>query len=185
MRLSEVIAATFHTLGQELPDTALALMCADLEGYPTDGVMLALSRCRKELRKVTLADILDRIPGGHPGVEEAWSMVAKALTDEGVTVVMTDEISEAFGRALDLNDDPIAARMAFKETYTRLIAEAREARKPVKWWPSLGHDASGREGALQDAARRGRLTQAHVAGLLPNNQPPAESVRALVDGGPK
>jgi hypothetical protein len=179
MKLSEAVAMTFHAMGQDLPDMALAMICSDLEGYPMDGVATALSRCRKELRKVTLADILERIPGGHPGAEEAWSIVAKALTDEQVTIVWTQQIAEAFGRALDLNDDPVAARMAFKETYTRLVAEAREAGTRVTWTATLGWDAAGRDGPLQDAVCKGRLTQAHVAGLLPNLQPPPEEVSAI------
>ena len=181
MELHAALTATFRAMGQDMPDMAIMLIAADLENEPKEGVMVALNRCRKELRRITLADILDRIPGGHPGVEEAWSIVAKALTDERVTVVMTDQISEAFGRALDLNDDPVAARMTFKEVYTRLVAEARDCGKPIKWWPSLGYDAANREPVLQEAVRKGRLTQPHVAGLLPYSQPPAEAVQALIE----
>ena len=168
-------------LGQEMSGAAIAMMAKDLSGIPEAGVMQALSRCRKELRKITLADILNRVPGGHPGAEEAWSIVAKALTDERVTVVWTQEISEAFGRALDLNSDPVAARMAFKEVYTGLVARSRDEGRPVKWIPSLGQDPLGREAALFEAERLGRLTRAHVVGLLPYRENPHQSIQALIE----
>lgn len=182
MKLHEAVAATYAAVGQELSDLALTAICMDLKGYPGQALGVALGRCRKELRKITLVDIIDRIPGGLPGPEEAWAMVAPSLNDERVTIVWTDEMSAAFGVALGLQDDPVAARMAFKETYSRLRSEARDKGIPVIWRASLGSDPSGREGPLLDAAEKGRLPAAHIQTLLPHLEPAHPRVAALLAG---
>lgn len=113
-----------------------------------------------------LLDVL-RTMDGRPNVEEAWATVAKSLNDEGATIVWTEEMAYAFGVALGLQDDRIAARMAFKEAYEAAVKDARREGKQTRWMPSLGHDVSGREGPLIEAAKKGRLTLSHVRGLLP------------------
>lgn len=172
MQLHEAVAVTYAAMGQELTDAALTVIVGDMENLPLPSVLAALQRCRKELRRISLSDILERIPGGHPGAEEAWAIVAPALSDERISLVWTDEMSQAFGVALNLSDDPVAARMAFKETYSRLIAEARDSGKPIKWTPSLGHDKQGRESALVEAVTKGRLTATHAMRLLPADVSP-------------
>ncbi len=185
MKLYEALTATFAAVGQDMSDVAIALISRDLAQYPLKDVFAALSRCRKELRRIALADILDRIPGGHPGPEEAWGIVAKALADERVSIVWTDEISAAFVAALNLQDDPVAARMAFKETYARLVAESRDQSKPIVWRASLGHDPHGREAVLIEAAEKGRLTAHYVAKLLPYRDAPHPRILALIGEKPE
>ena len=182
MKLQEAVAATYAAVGQEISDLTLYAVCNDLKGYPTQGIGAALQRCRKELRRISLVDILDRIPGGLPGPEEAWAIVAPSLNNENITVVWTDEISQAFGVALGLPDDPVAARMAFKETYAKLRSEARDAAKPVTWRVSLGHDRNGRSGPLLEAVAKGRIPIIHAQSLLPLSQPPSERVATLIQG---
>ena len=184
MKIQDALIATFAAVGQDMPDVAVAMMTKDLSGYAAVDIGTALSRCRKELRRITLADILDRIPGGHPGVEEAWSIVAKTLNDESASIVWTDEIRTAYGAANDLRDDPIAARMAFREVYSRLVAESRDQKKPLNWTASLGTDVYGRESALQLAVEKKRLSAQYVAGLLPHLDAPAPQVLALIEVKP-
>lgn len=172
MDLPEAVIATLAVMGQEMPDVGLRALLAELRQHPERDVLLALTRCRKELRKLTLADILDRLPNGHPGVEEAWAIVSKTLNDEAVSIVWTGEMAEAFGEARALGDDPVAARLAFKEVYSRLIQEARAMNAKPSWRASLGHDPRGRESAIQEAVAKGRLTQAHAARLLPDLSEP-------------
>lgn len=167
MKLHEAIAVTYAAMSHEVSDAALKVMVADLSAYPLDGVLVALSRCRKELKRLSLADIIDRIPGGHPGPEEAWAQVSVALNDESVTLVWTEPMREAFFVANKLQDDPIAARMAFKETYTRLVAIAREKAQPPIYCATLGHDATGRVAALEQAVEQGKLSAKYVHKLLP------------------
>lgn len=180
MKLHEAVAATYAAVGQELSDMALAMICNDLNGYDPKALAVALSRCRKELRRISLADILDRLPGGLPGPEEAWALVAPALDDENVTIVWTQEIAEVFGVAQNLRDDHVAARMAFKEAYTTIKARARDDGRMVTWIPSLGHDAGGRSGPILDAAEKGRIGVDRVRALLPNLDPEDARVAALL-----
>ncbi len=166
MKLHEAVIATYGAVGQEMSDGAIALIVRELEPYPAGDVAVALSRVRKELRKITLVDILDRIPGGHLGPEEAWAIVAPTLNDERVTVVWTEQISQAFGAALGLQDDAVAARMAFKEVYGKLLGEARSNNVQPRWFPSLGHDPHGRDTAILNAVEKGRLTAESAQRLL-------------------
>jgi hypothetical protein len=152
--LLETVKATYLVVGQEIPDIALLEIVAELERYDQKYVLEALTRCRRELRRITLADILDRLPGGHPGPEEAWAIVSQTLTNEYLSIAWTSEMAEAFGVARALGDDQVAARMAFKETYTRLISTARAKNTPVQWRVSLGYDPAGRELAYQEVAKR-------------------------------
>jgi hypothetical protein len=108
--------------------------------------------------------------------------------DEEGSVVWTDEMAAAYGIAAPLirEGQHVAARMAFLETYEKLLSNARAERVAPRWTPSLGHDPSLRAAALQDAERRGRLTQAHVAGLLPGPDRDAAlaNARLLTDTRP-
>ena len=103
-------------------------------------------------------------PDGHPSADEAWAMVPK---DEAVSVVMTEEMLEAWGIAKSLLDlgDMIAARMAFKSAYMRLVDSNRNAGIKIKWVPSLGHDKRGREACILEAVRLGRIGTDHAKRL--------------------
>lgn len=129
----------------------------------------------------TISEILDaaRSLDGRPDAEAAWATVARALNDEGVTVVWTQEMAEAFGVALGLREDRVAARMAFKETYTRLVQEARASGRSVAWSPALGHDPMGREGPVAAAVKEGRLPSSSLT-LIPDRSQPTHQVRALM-----
>jgi hypothetical protein len=110
------------------------------------------------------ADVIAQIVGEaandrRPGPEEAWA-IAIHSADEARTVVWTEEIAQAWGiaKGIAANGDDVGARMAFKEAYTRLVAEARAALRPATWSASLGHDPEQRDKAIE---------RAQVAGLLP------------------
>ncbi len=57
--------------------------------------------------------------------------------DESTSVVWTDEMCQAWGVAAPLleDGDKVGARMAFKESYARLIEEARQHRAEIKALP--------------------------------------------------
>ena len=181
MKLHEAIAITYAAVGQELTDSALKVLVLDLSGYPLDGVLKSLSRCRKELRRITLADIIERIPGGHPGAEEAWALVKAGLADEGETLCMTEPMKIAFFAATGLSDDAIAARMCFKEVYEREVAIARERGGAIQWHMSLGHDPMRREQRVLEAARLGRISIEHAKVLLPSLPDSMTKLLALAD----
>lgn len=181
MTLTEAVKGTYAVIGQSMTDTELAIIVSDLAVYPPTAVLTALTRCRRELKRITLSDIIDRIPGGHPGVEAAWAMVSTVIRDEQASIVWTDEMRQAYGVAMALADDPVAARMAFKESYLAQIGEARARGQLVKWSVSLGWDKQRREIVVKEAVEKGRLTHASALAYCPDLMLPntSESQRLI------
>ena len=172
--LLEAVAVTAELCGRVFSEAAARVFVADLSAYPEDQVIGALTRCRKECRGLlTVADVVSRLDDGRPGAEEAWAMVPKS---ESETAVWTTEASQAFGVAVRLLDrgEEVAARMAFKETYLRMVAQAREHGDPVKWHVSLGHDQHARSGPILEAVKAGRIAPDQAQEYLP--APIAEDV---------
>jgi len=118
----------------------------------------------------TPADIIaliDKIrPDGRPGADEAWAMIPM---DEYTSAVMTQEMAEALHIAQPLIDegDKIAARMSFKEAYTRIVESNKRNGVKPSWFPSIGQDKEGRDTVLAEAVRLGRMTADRAIGLLP------------------
>lgn len=165
--LIKAVMVTAELMGTALSADGARVMCDDLDAYPEPQVMGALTRCRREVRnRLTLADIIARLDDGRPGPDEAWAMIPRS---EAETVVWTDEMAQAHGAAAPLLEagDQIAARMAFREAYARLVTQARADRLPTRWMPSLGHDRDGREKPLREAVQLGRLQSDAVTKLLP------------------
>lgn len=173
-RVLEALAVVAELTGAELSVAAARSFADDLMLYPTEQVLDALSRCRRELKgRLTLASVIERLSDERPGAEEAWAMLPM---NEDVTVVWTEEMAQAWGIAASLMDDRVAARMAFKEKYTALVQKARTERRPAKWTASLGRDARGRESVLAEALTLGRLSPNYVRGLLPHFTQPHPSI---------
>lgn len=165
--LIQAIAVTAELCGREVSPAAARVLLADLEGFPEDQVMGSLKRCRREVRgALTVQDIVSRLDDGRPGPDEAWAMIPQ---DEARSTVWTEEMSLAFGIALPLliDGERVAARFAFREAYTKLVGEARDARRPVAWSPSLGTDQQGREVALRDAVDKGRMSLERAQAIAP------------------
>jgi len=119
------------------------------------------------------SDLIAQIEGfltndGRPGAEEAWAMVVRAF-DESETIVWTQEMALARQIAQPIMDmgDEVGARMAFKESYSRLIESARKERKPAEWSASIGLDVNKRQSALMDAEMRGLLPVGESLRLAP------------------
>jgi len=173
MTLTEAVKVTYDMIGCPISDLQLAVTVDDLTHYPEAAVLVALSRCRKELkRSLALVDILDRIPGGHPGVEQAWAMVSQAMHDESRSLVWSDEMREAYGAAHLVGEDAVAARMTFKEVYGRAVNEARNANRPIAWTLSKGTDKVLADAAIQLGLQEGKLSLEYSQRLLsePSNQ---------------
>jgi hypothetical protein len=157
-RVENVIKAMSQIYDKKFTSETMVLFLADLEGYTENQLIEALKKCRKELKFFpSIAEILERIPGGFPGVEEAWSRCPKNERD---SVVWTNEIRKAFAISDDLiyNGDMVGARMAFKEKYLQLVSEARaKGLRPI-WSISYGDDKTGREAALLEAEKLNALS---------------------------
>ena len=171
---AQVVRATFDNYGRPapLPET-LKVWWAMFESFGIQQFRMAcLTHMRQEPKFPPSSGQLLALMGhrepGRLGCEEAWARAVKAC-DETETVVMNDEIAEAWGIAKPIMDlgDEVGARMAFKEAYERITANATG---PAKWWPSIGSDPHKRDAALAEAKRAGLLSAPAVAALLP---PPA------------
>lgn len=175
----EAVAVTAELCGRTFSESAARVFVSDLAGFKDAAVIAALARCRREVKgMLTIQDVVSRIDDGRPGAEEAW---AQMPFDESQSVVWTDEMANAFGVARGLLEEgeKVAARMAFKESYVRLVGEAREARRAVQWSPSLGHDPRGRDAVLADAVAKGRLDYDHAQSICPTLPPPSQKILSL------
>lgn len=184
--LLDAIAVTAELTSTQLSAIAQATMAEELLPCNEAAVIVALQRCRREVRPggFTLAAVLERIDDGRPGADEAWAIALDAQ-DEACTVVWCGEIQQAFAVARPVLDagDKIGARMAFRNAYDRLVRDARSNRKPAQWSPSLGWDEGQRRAVLTRAVETGVLSDKAVAGLLPS--PPGHGpIAALLLGAP-
>src|SRR3990167_2206134 len=124
--------------GRKLSPAAIQLYWNALSGLDFETVKaLATEHIKTQKFMPAISELLDalRTMDGRPNAEEAWAMVAKCLNDERLTVVWTQDTAVAFGVALWLQDDRIAARMAFKAAYENAVKHARKQGWPVKWQP--------------------------------------------------
>lgn len=166
MDLLEAVSATYSTIGQQMSDIAIRMIVKDLEEYPLNDVLYSLSQLRKKGGKIAFVDILEHLPGAHPGAEQAWGIVSRCLADQDVSIVWTDQMAEAYGEIRHMTKDYNAARAAFREIYMRLVAKAREHGEAPQWRASLGHDPHAREAVLLDAVQKGRLSADYALRLV-------------------
>lgn len=167
-RVLEAIAVTAELCGKVFSPAAARQFAADLSAYPENQVLGALERCRREVKGVlSLADVISRLDDGRPGADEAWAMIPR---DETQSVVWTEEMAVAYGvaRPLLTAGEPIAARVAFRECYARVVTLARCEQRAPQWRLSPGYDPAGRELAVSDAVSKGRLTPQQAMRLLPD-----------------
>ncbi len=166
MGVIKALMVTADIFGKRLTEESARMLAEDMSAYSERQVIEALTKCRRELKYFpTPADIISRLDDGRPGFEEAWSMIPK---NENDSCVWTEEMSVAFATIRDLLEtDPIAARMAFKEIYTKLVSDQRTKNRQVKWTPSLGHCVQGREAALINAVTKNLISQETAWSLLP------------------
>jgi hypothetical protein len=161
-RLIEALAATAEIMQADVSPVSLAVMADDLQAYDQKLVMQAISRFRKESSRFSLNGIIAQIeklnPNRRIGADEAWAIYPH---DEASSAVITNEIAEAMAVAQPLlnEGDKVGARMAFKTAYERITDNNKANGIEPKWFPSLGSDSTGREFAITEAVRLGRLPE--------------------------
>lgn len=167
IRIAQALAVCAELTGTQLSDAATNAMLDELLAYDTGTVLAALNRCRRELTgRLTLAAILQRLDNGLPSADEAFGLLAEGWRNESLTVVVPEIAMQAAGMGafgLFQAGDKMGARMAFREAYTRLAADVREAR----WTVSAGSDREQRTRAVAEAVKVGRLTAQRAAAYLP------------------
>jgi hypothetical protein len=118
--------------GKVFSKRAMDMIFETLEDYSLDMVEQAIKIHTKKGRFApSPADIVEiiseRTGAKHIGCEEAWAIAEKSF-DEYETVVWTQPIAEAraIASSLYFDGDKVAARMAFKDAYNRIIKTAPE-----------------------------------------------------------
>ncbi len=114
------------------------------------------------------SDIIGRIQAndGHPGTEQSWAQLKGFLGDETQTIILTHPQKAAFLAADAIADDPIAARMTFKEVYEHELRQWRASGKPIEFTHILGTDPYQRDEAVKQAVKDGKLLPTMATQLL-------------------
>lgn len=146
----ELYFATFKSVDPEKWLMACYALASKSKGWPSIADMKALLN-----------------PSHHPGADQAWSMIAPKVTSDTPTVFVTDEMREAYGASLALEDDMIASRMAFKETYTRAVQQAEALGKGPVWSMMPGTDMRSKEAAILEALKKGYISTEWAMKQLP------------------
>jgi hypothetical protein len=143
-----------------------------LSGYPFADVEKAFNKHFATSKFFpTPADIIENMPGNqnqHPGENEAWAIALVAL-DEDRSVIYTDQIASCLSIARELyqSGDSVAARMAFKDAYRRMVAGS-----PVPVWRfSQGYNRDERALVVQEAFKIGIVDESLVLQLVPDYVP--------------
>jgi len=187
---------------QVMSGDAKAAFFQVLRPYPLAGVLAGLDAHMRDPERGRFlpmpADVIAQMErmikqDGRPEPEEAWAIAVPAR-DEAATVIWTDEIANAWQVAVPVIEigDEVGARVAFRDTYRRLVDAARLERQPVRWFASEGHDPMRRRLAVEHAVKLGRLPASAVpqlpapekgqlllGGLDPKAVPP--NVRAAIE----
>lgn len=130
----------------------------------------------------TPAHIIAKIPSDatRPSADEAWAVALESF-DERVSMLLNDEIMLARGRALTIYNagDKIGARLAFRKAYERITTAKAAAKVQPRWFPSLGHDAAGREPIITAARSAGLISHNQAQALLPSSMEAGQIGEAL------
>lgn len=178
--------------GKVISGAAKAVFFEDVKRFSLNTMRGALAAHRLDEQRGRFtpkpADLLYQIQlqiakDGRPSAEEAWAL-ALTSRDEANTVIWTAEMSGAFfiANTLLLKKDDVGARMAFKESYARLVAVARSTATPAKWSVSPGTDPLHLETAVRTAVTAGRLSAPSTAALLPNYADSDDEQNASAEG---
>lgn len=169
----QAIATTFELCGEvKLTKEKLKIIERSLSKYTDDEIQMSLDSCLERVKgRLSLSDIISNIPrkpNERPGADEAF---AKLPRHESQSVVWTVEMATAYGQVAELLAvDPVGARMAFRDHYTRLVDVAESMGIPAKWEFSGGTDKSHRETVLKNAIDSGLLEPEYARKLLPQKE---------------
>lgn len=111
-----------------------------------------------------------QLDGDWIGADEAWALMPKTESD---SAMLTDEIAQAMAAATPLLEmgDKVAARMAFKDAYGRLVEKAKIEGRMPRFFPSFGSDPASRVAMLANAVRAGQIALDRATEVLPEYGP--------------
>jgi len=156
--------------------TAKALFFNDLKRYPLELIEHALSAHRLDPDRgrftPTVADISSQIERRRPlqwvGADEAWAAMPKLESEPAILNQVTAQALVVAGPLL-AEGDAVAARMAFKNCYDRLVSRAKLDREAPQYFLSPGGTHEDQEAVRIEAQRQGLLPapeQSHQQQLL-------------------
>lgn len=192
-KLTDLLTDAYMVKGRSANGVTVDMVRAwirTLPDVPIEHVERALHYHARDAEKPhppTPAEVLQIIRehtgGVWPAADEAWAVAVRAM-DEDATVVWFEEMAEAWGaaQAVMLNGDEVGARMAFRDTYRRLVRQAQEQGRKPKAWASLGQDKGQRETAIQEAVSKGLLTAERAQAYLTGPTASAADVAGLLTG---
>ena len=169
-KIMQAIAVTAELTGTQLSDNAMLVMAEDLLIYPLDKVLIALERCRRELKgRLTQAAILERIDDGWQSAEEAFNTLVAGWENESLSILTTHTAMRAAESASALFNagDKYRAGLAFKEAYERLVGEKKARGESPDWYVSAGLDKEQLAQLVTEAAATGKITNDYALALLP------------------
>lgn len=182
-QFKEKLTAVLNIYGVDTGKSVLGVWWIALKNYPYEIISKAIDYHVQHGKFAPKpADILELIKSrdGRPTADEAWSIAVRS-TDEYVTIAWSDDIAQALSMGASdlLNDgDTIAARMAFRASYDRIIQDARDNGIAVNWSISLGHDVSSRNAEIEKAELSGLISHDKAKLLMTNDS--TENGKALI-----
>lgn len=120
--------------------------------------------------KPQLADIVQgcmtQVPNAWLSADEAWALMPKSEMD---SCMLTDEAAQALAAASPLLEagDRVAARMAFRGAYERLVETAKVEGRQPKFFPSFGSEIAQRASMLGNAVKAGQYPLDSAIALIP------------------
>ena len=169
-KIMQAIAVTAELTGTQLSDNAMLVMAEDLLAYPLDKVLIALERCRRELKgRLTQAAILERVDDGWQSTEEAFNTLVAGWESEHLSILTTHTAMHAAESASALFNagDKYRAGLAFKTAYERIVSEKKAKGIQPDWYVSAGLDKEQLAQLVTEAAATGKITNDYALALLP------------------
>jgi hypothetical protein len=178
----ELLDLTYDMIGvgpaKVISPAAKAMFFQDLERYPLDliSASLAAHRADPERGKFTpkVADIVYQIERRRRvswlSADEAWAQVPKI---EGQPGLLNDVTAQALAVASPFMNqarpDMVAARMAFKGCYERLVERAKLDRRGPVYFLSPGGSYEAQQAVVAEGVRLGLLAPPPAAAPLIEN----------------
>lgn len=176
MKIEIAKAIALLTAEYDLPpfgSERIQMWMEGLSQYPAGSVSKSVANHIRTSRfKPQLADIVAgcdaQVKVNWLGADEAWALMPKS---ENESAMLTDEIAQAMAAASPLlaAGDRIAARMAFRDAYNRLVEQAKIDGRMPRHFPSFGADVAGRVTMLSNAVRAGQITLDHATEVSPEH----------------
>ncbi len=131
-------------------------LCAPTGRYITDP-----HDCRFAPKPADIIRHIERASAddGRPGADEAWGILLRVIRDERETGVLTEEMRIGWTTCQPILDqgDKVGARMAFRETYSRQVENARKMAVAPRWTVTIGTDPTLRQSRLREALEAIRI----------------------------